>query len=88
MTPLQPQSTLALAQRNAATARIVSTRRGASNALSQRRSLMQACLRARARAAAARLQRQTEPLSDKMAFRECNTDGDIGMGEGDGGIGR
>jgi hypothetical protein len=87
MTPLQSQSTLVLAQRNAATA-TVSTRRGASKALSQRRSLMQAYLRARARAAAARQQRQTRPISDTMAFQECRRDNDIGMEEGDGGVGR
>ena len=51
---------------------------------------MQAFVSAIARAAAARQQDQTQPVSDTMAFQECNTDSDFrmdGMEEGDGGVG-
>ena len=66
-------------------------RRSALEALPRRRSdLMQAFVRAMARAAAARRQDQIQPVRGTTAFQECNTDSDFrmdGMEEGDGGVG-
>ena len=81
MTPLLSGSTIALAQRNAATSMV--TRRGAL-AL-QRPSLVEA-QRVRTRAAA-KQQHQTTAM-DTMALEEQNRKADFGNGDRDGGVGR
>jgi hypothetical protein len=85
-TPLQSQSTLALAQLNAATAKL-RVRRGAS-ALVKRRFWMHACLRAKAREVALRRRHQRKTVSDTMALEKAGRDSDLGIGDGDNGVGR
>ena len=83
MTPLLSRSTLALAQRNAATGLVVS-RQGAE-AL-QRRSLVEA-RRTRVRVAAER-QSHCAANSDSMAFKEHKIEDGSRTGDSDGGVGR
>lgn len=86
--PLQSRSALAQARPKAATVAGDSSRWSAIALSLQRRSLMQAYLKARTQAVAARHQHRNGTVSDTMALEESGRDPDIGMGDGDSGVGR
>jgi hypothetical protein len=49
---------------------------------------MQACLRAKAREVALRRRHQTRTVRDTMALEQAGRDSDLGIGDGDNGVGR